>query len=72
VLRRDAETGKATRLLYPMMLKDLCLRWAFIQKVYDILSIQMLLTVVVVYVCPVMLFFISTRTVGDLFSNAMN
>jgi protein lifeguard len=60
----DAETGQAARPLYPMMLEDPRLRWAFIRKVYSILSIQMLLTVavaaVVVYVRPVALFFVST------------
>lgn len=60
----DAEAGQAARPLYPMMLEDPRLRWAFIRKVYSILSVQMLLTVVVaaivVYVRPVALFFVST------------
>ncbi|XP_006650573.2 protein LIFEGUARD 2-like [Oryza brachyantha] len=60
----EAETGMAARPLYPMMLESPQLRWAFIRKVYTILSIQMLLTVavasVVVYVRPVALFFVST------------
>ncbi|CAD6207801.1 unnamed protein product [Miscanthus lutarioriparius] len=60
----DAETGQAAHLLYPLMLEDSRLRWAFIRKVYSILSIQMLLTVavaaVVVYVRPVARFFVST------------
>ena len=60
----DAETGQAARLLYPLMLEDPRLRWAFIRKVYSILSIQMLLTVavaaIVVYVRPVARFFVST------------
>lgn len=60
----DAETGQAARPLYPMMLEDPRLRWAFIRKVYSILSIQMLLTVavaaVVVFVRPVAHFFVST------------
>ncbi|GJN23345.1 hypothetical protein PR202_gb10987 [Eleusine coracana subsp. coracana] len=59
----DAEAGTA-RPLYPMMLENPQLRWAFIRKVYSILSIQMLLTVavaaVVVYVRPVALFFVSS------------
>lgn len=60
----DAEAGAAARPLYPMMLENPQLRWAFIRKVYSILSIQMLLTVVVaavvVYVRPVALFFVSS------------
>jgi hypothetical protein len=60
----DAETGQAARPLYPLMLEDPRLRWAFIRKVYSILSIQMLLTVavaaIVVYVRPVARFFVST------------
>ena len=48
----DAETGQAARLLYPLMLEDPRLRWAFIRKVYSILSIQMLLTVAVAVVSP--------------------
>jgi hypothetical protein len=60
----DAETGLAARPLYPLMLEDPRLRWAFIRKVYSILSIQMLLTVavaaIVVYVRPVARFFVST------------
>uniref|UniRef100_A0A0E0D6Q7 BI1-like protein n=1 Tax=Oryza meridionalis TaxID=40149 RepID=A0A0E0D6Q7_9ORYZ len=59
----DAEAGMA-RPLYPMMLESPQLRWAFIRKVYTILSIQMLLTIavasVVVFVRPVALFFVST------------
>lgn len=60
----DAEAGLAARPLYPMMLESPQLRWAFIRKVYTILSIQMLLTVavasVVVFVRPVALFFVSS------------
>ena len=60
----DAEAGQAARPLYPLMLEDPRLRWAFIRKVYSILSIQMLLTVtvaaIVVYVRPVSHFFVST------------
>jgi protein lifeguard len=61
----DAEAGAAAaRPLYPMMLENPELRWAFICKVYSVLSIQMLLTVavaaVVVYVRPVALFFVSS------------
>ena len=59
----DAEAGMA-RPLYPMMLESPQLRWAFVRKVYAILSIQMLLTIavasVVVFVLPVALFFVST------------
>lgn len=60
----DPEAGSAARPLYPMMLESPQLRWAFVRKVYTILSIQMLLTIavasVVVFVRPVALFFVST------------
>lgn len=60
----DAEAGQAARPLYPMMLESPQLRWAFVRKVYTILSIQMLLTIavasVVVFVRPVAFFFISS------------
>jgi hypothetical protein len=62
--RGDPEAGIEARPLYPMMLESPQLRWAFVRKVYTILSIQMLLTIavasVVVFVRPVALFFVST------------
>lgn len=60
----DVETGDAARVFYPLMLESPELRWAFIRKVYSILSIQMLLTVavasIVVFVRPVANFFVSS------------
>jgi FtsH-binding integral membrane protein len=60
----DTEAGFEARPLYPMMLESPQLRWAFVRKVYTILSIQMLLTIavasVVVFVRPVALFFVSS------------
>ncbi|KAI3970206.1 hypothetical protein MKW92_052693 [Papaver armeniacum] len=59
----DLESG-AARPLYPMMLESPELRWAFIRKIYSILSLQLLLTIViasiVVFVHPVSHFFVST------------
>ncbi|OIT28180.1 PREDICTED: BI1-like protein [Nicotiana attenuata] len=58
----DVEVG--ARPLYPTMLESPELRWAFIRKVYSILSIQLLLTIavasVVVTVHPIAHFFVST------------
>ncbi|KAJ4793499.1 Bax inhibitor-1 family protein [Rhynchospora pubera] len=58
----EVETGPTG--FYPIMLESPELRWAFIRKVYSILAIQMLLTVVVasivVFVRPVANFFVST------------
>ncbi|XP_072992651.1 protein LIFEGUARD 2-like [Typha latifolia] len=58
----DLESG--ARPLYPMMLESPELRWAFIRKIYSILTLQMLITVavasVVVFVRPVALFFVSS------------
>ncbi|GFZ13598.1 bax inhibitor-1 family protein [Actinidia rufa] len=42
--KADVESGTAEPL-YPMMLESPELRWAFIRKIYSILSIQLLLTV---------------------------
>lgn len=60
----DPEAGSEARPLYPMMLESPQLRWAFVRKVYTILSVQMLLTIavasVVVFVRPVALFFVSS------------
>ncbi|KAI3896593.1 hypothetical protein MKX03_023168 [Papaver bracteatum] len=59
----DLESG-AARPLYPVMLESPELRWAFIRKIYSILSLQLLLTIViasiVVFVHPVSHFFVST------------
>lgn len=58
----DVESG--SRPLYPMMLESPELRWAFIRKIYSILTIQLLLTIavasVVVTVHPIALFFATT------------
>ncbi|KAF3641568.1 BI1-like protein [Capsicum annuum] len=55
----DVEAG--ARQLYPAMLENPQLRWAFIRKVYSILTIQLLLTIavasVVVTVHPIAHFF---------------
>lgn len=60
----DVETGGSARPLYPMMLESPELRWAFIRKIYSIITIQLLVTVavaaVVVSVRPVALFFVSS------------
>ncbi|MQL86929.1 hypothetical protein Taro_019466 [Colocasia esculenta] len=60
----DVEDGGAAQPLYPMMLERPELRWAFIRKVYSIVTVQVLLTVavaaVVVNVRPVALFFVSS------------
>ncbi|KAK1288063.1 BI1-like protein [Acorus calamus] len=60
----DLEAGGGYRQLYPMMLEPPELRWAFIRKVYSILTVQLLLTVavsaVVVTVRPVSHFFVAT------------
>ncbi|XP_020258953.1 BI1-like protein [Asparagus officinalis] len=62
----DVETGGA-RPLYPSMVESPELRWAFIRKIYGILTAQMLVTVgmasVVVFVDPVHDFF-ATTTAG--------
>ncbi|OVA03472.1 Bax inhibitor 1-related [Macleaya cordata] len=61
----DIESGN--RQLYPMMLESPELRWAFIRKVYTILTLQLLLTVAVaafvVFYHPIAEFIVST-TVG--------
>ncbi|KAL3517611.1 hypothetical protein ACH5RR_020200 [Cinchona calisaya] len=58
----DVESG--SRPLYPMMLESPQLRWAFIRKIYSILTIQLLLTIavaaVVVTYHPIALFFSTT------------
>ncbi|XP_008775649.1 protein LIFEGUARD 2-like [Phoenix dactylifera] len=59
---RDVESGP--QALYPTMLESPELRWAFIRKIYAILTVQMLLTVavaaVVVSVRPISHFFVSS------------
>jgi len=59
----DLEMGSTS--LYPSQPSDeIQLRWAFIRKIYSILTIQLLLTIavasVVVFVRPVAHFFVST------------
>ncbi|PKU83807.1 protein LIFEGUARD 4-like [Dendrobium catenatum] len=60
----DVEAGGGARPLYPSMLESPELRWAFIRKIYSILSIQMLLTIavssVVIFVRPISHFFVSS------------
>ncbi|XP_057474990.1 protein LIFEGUARD 2-like [Actinidia eriantha] len=61
--KADVEWG-AAEPLYPMMLESPELRWAFIRKIYSILSIQLLLTVgVAAFVAtfrPISAFFTTT------------
>ncbi|KAF5191196.1 Lifeguard-like protein [Thalictrum thalictroides] len=56
--------GGNTPLLYPMMLESPELRWAFIRKIYTILSLQLILTIVVasivVTIHPISNFFVSS------------
>lgn len=58
----DVEGGAAP--LYPMMLESPQLRWAFIRKIYSIITIQLLATIAVaatvVYVRPISTFFSTT------------
>uniref|UniRef100_A0A1D1Y5R6 BI1-like protein n=1 Tax=Anthurium amnicola TaxID=1678845 RepID=A0A1D1Y5R6_9ARAE len=60
----DVEAGVGARPLYPSMMESPQLRWAFIRKVYSIVSVQLLLTVavaaVVVFVHPIAHFFVSS------------
>ena len=60
--KADIESGGPA--LYPMMTERPDLRWAFIRKIYVILSIQLLLTVavasIVVTVHPISHFFVSS------------
>ncbi|KAF7818355.1 BI1-like protein [Senna tora] len=62
-VKTDVEAGGA-RPLYPMMLESPELRWSFIRKVYSIITLQLLATVVVasivVTVRPIATFFVST------------
>ncbi|KAA8550827.1 hypothetical protein F0562_002511 [Nyssa sinensis] len=60
--KNDVEAG--SRPLYPAMLENPALRWAFIRKIYSILSFQLLLTIavasVVVTVPAIATFFVAT------------
>lgn len=60
--KTDLESG--ARPLYPMMLESPDLRWSFIRKVYSIIAIQLLVTIVigavVVTVRPIGVFFATT------------
>ncbi|KAF3947468.1 hypothetical protein ACB098_10G073300 [Castanea mollissima] len=60
--KSDVEAG--ARPLYPMMLESPELRWAFIRKIYSILTVQLLVTIAVaatvVSVPPISLFFVSS------------
>jgi len=62
----DVESGSASTPLYPMMLESPELRWAFIRKIYSIVTVQLLLTIavaaVVVAVEPISVFFTTTYT----------
>lgn len=62
--RGDVEQGSEAQLLYPTMLERPELRWAFVRKIYTIISIQLLLTIavaaVVVSVKPISHFFVSS------------
>lgn len=62
--KSDVEAGPEDRPLYPAMLESPQLRWAFIRKVYSILTFQLLATVavaaVVVSVHPIAHFFAAT------------
>ncbi|KAI7983675.1 Protein LIFEGUARD 4 [Camellia lanceoleosa] len=60
--KNDVEAGASP--LYPTMLENPELRWAFIRKIYSILSLQLLITIAVAAVAitvrPVALFFSTT------------
>ncbi|XP_047327840.1 protein LIFEGUARD 2-like [Impatiens glandulifera] len=62
--KNDIESG--SNQLYPMMLESPELRWAFIRKIYAIISFQLLLTAavaaVVVFYRPISVFFVTTNT----------
>ncbi|XP_052186380.1 protein LIFEGUARD 4-like [Diospyros lotus] len=59
----DLETGNSNAL-YPGMVENAELRWAFIRKIYSIVAIQLLLTAmvaaVIVFVRPIAIFFAKT------------
>lgn len=60
--KNDLEGGETP--LYPMMLESPQLRWAFIRKIYSIVTLQLLMTIavasVVVTVHPIALYFATT------------
>ncbi|GLJ18734.1 hypothetical protein SUGI_0334340 [Cryptomeria japonica] len=60
----DLETGREGALYPDQPVYETPLRWAFIRKIYTILSLQLLLTIavsaVIVFVHPVAHFFVST------------
>ncbi|XP_077240169.1 protein LIFEGUARD 2-like [Tasmannia lanceolata] len=62
--RKNGDPESGTRPLYPMMLESPELRWAFIRKIYSILTVQLILTIavasVVVTVRPIANFFVSS------------
>ncbi|KAH7850551.1 hypothetical protein Vadar_034759 [Vaccinium darrowii] len=62
----DVESGSACTPLYPMMLESPELQWAFIRKIYSIVTVQLLLTIAVaaavVTVEPISVFFTTTYT----------
>lgn len=61
--KNDVESG-TSEPLYPMMLEAPELRWAFIRKIYSVVAIQLILTVVVAAVVvsfrPISAFFTTT------------
>ncbi|XP_038973912.1 protein LIFEGUARD 4-like [Phoenix dactylifera] len=63
---KDGDVESGPQALYPTMLESPELRWAFIRKIYAILTFQMLLTVAVaaavVSVRPISHFFVSSGT----------
>ncbi|KAJ0033983.1 hypothetical protein Pint_24754 [Pistacia integerrima] len=67
MVKGDIENGNQNQL-YPGMMESPQIRWAFIRKVYAILSVQFLLTVVVaavvVFVEPIPNFFAKSGTPG--------
>ncbi|KAF3787510.1 BI1-like protein [Nymphaea thermarum] len=70
----DVEEGAAAPL-YPMMTENPELRWAFIRKIYAILTVQLLLTVavcaVVVALHPTNDFLVSTNLGWFLFKASL-
>lgn len=70
----DVEEGAAAPL-YPMMTENPELRWAFIRKIYAILTVQLLLTVavcaVVVALHPTADFLVSTNLGRFLFKASL-
>ena len=60
----DVEAAAESCGLYPSMMENADLRWAFLRKVYALLSLQLLLTVgliaTVVFVCAIPKFMFHT------------